>query len=367
MPASPAIWIFGGRGDVGVRLATILTMQTRRSIVLCSRDGEKASAVAQHIGERVKGYGLDLSCATAVTSVSPGSSVINLTEATHPDFAKAAVRTGGTFIESAATPDYVRLVYKAAQVAGRGLVVVNAGLMPGLSNVLTDALGKNVAKVTTADVVIEMGMGRHYGEAATRWMIRSLGDSYDAFDNCAAQKVLPGDLRRSVLFGEDQTAKPALGFPFSVQLDVADSELEAVRSYLAIEPAWMTRLIGALLRLRLGKHVSRADAKIERFLRRMPVVGRRKTRLFVEGLDRDGKPIASVQVTSGDQADLTAQMLAETLAVAEGASRRGVVETQHVMKPARALKTVKRASPNTDVFFSSQAVEDAVMSGKKVK
>lgn len=361
MPTSPEIWVLGGSGDVGRRLAAILRVNTGRSIVLCGRNWQKADDIAREIGGRAIGRSLDVSVESAVLQIPPGSSVVNLTEATHPKIAETTIRTGGVFIESAATPSYVHLIAEAANVTGDGLVVVNAGLMPGLSTVLAHALGRNLKDVTTIDIVIEIGMRRHYGKAATLWTIKSLDRPYDVLIDGASQKIRPGFLRRNVAFEEDRASRLALGFPFSVQLDEVDSGVKAVRSFLAIDPPWMTRLVAIALRLGLGKCLSNADGRVDRFIRKLPASGHAKTRLIVEGLDCNDKPVASVQVSSGDQADMTANLLAETLLEAEKSRQCGLVETQHILKPDQALAAVEEAIPDTRVFFSSGSVIDAVL------
>lgn len=353
----------GGSGDVGQRLATVLSEISQRSIVLCGRDEQKAEALAKKIGGRLEGRSLDVSVEIAADQIPAESSVVNLTEATHPAVARAVVRSGGIFIESAASPSYVNSIAETASLERSGLVVINAGLMPGLSNVLADALGKNLSDVAVVDIVIEMGMGRHYGEAATRWMIKNLGKPYEASDKDKPQLALPGELQRSVLFEEDQKTRLALGFPFSAQRDVP-SGVESIRSFLAIEPPWMTQLIAVVLKLGLGGRLSKADKRVDWLLRRFPVSGRARTRLFVEGLDRTGNTIASIQVSSGDQADITAEMLAETLLAAEKTTIRGLFETQHILEPDQALGAVERSSPDTGVFFSSDKAIDAILFGK---
>lgn len=365
MIANSAIWILGGSGDVGRRLAAVLSETTKRSVVLCGRDGHKADAVAKEIGGKVEGRGLDVSNKDVAAQVPPGSSIVNLTESAHPDIAKSAVLTGGIFVESAATPAYVHSISQAARNDGQGLVIVHAGLMPGLSNVLADALRKNISEITTVDVVIEMGMGRHYGAAATRWIIKSLGSTYDLLVDGAVRKVRPGYLHRSVVFEEESSERPALGFPFSTQLDVTTSGIQEIRSFLAIKPSWLTRLVSLALKLGIGSRLANVDARVERILRILPVTGGTQTRLFVEGLDRNGEPVASIQVSSGDQADITAAMLAETLLAAEKSMRRGLAEASDIMPPDRALSAVERTSPDTRIFFSSDAAIDSILFGRK--
>ncbi len=213
-------------------------------------------------------------------------------------------------------------------------------------------------------IVIEMGMGGQADMAATRWMIKSLGKPYETSVKGKPQLALPGELQRSVLFEEDQKTRLALGFPFSAQRDVPAPGVESVRNFLAIEPPWMTQLIAVVLKLGLGGRLSKADKRVDSLLRRFPVSGRARTRLFVEGLDRNGNTIASIQVSSGDQADITAEMLAETLLAAEKTTLRGLVETQHILEPDQALGAVERSSPDTGVFFSSDKAIDAILFGK---
>jgi len=350
----PPVWLLGGRGDVGGRLAALLAEDLCQRVVLCGRDGDAAAAVARKIGNAVTAIGLDSSDPSLAEMVPARASLVNLTEATHPAFAARCIETGGVFIESSASPEYVGLVSDATTSSQSGLAVMNAGLMPGLTNICARRLKSSLADILEIDIVIEMGLGRHHGPSATRWTIASLGKSYDTIIDGNRQTLPAGRLYRDIRFSGDDRSRVALGFPFSDQFSIAGLGILTARSFLALDPPWVTHLLYHAARLGLGKGMQRLSGRIQWLLDHMPVVGRIGTRLIVEGRGTGPTDISCIEIHTGDQADVTAVMLHETLLAARRTEMRGSIDSDRLVGVEDALTAIRHRLPETRVFQTSQ-------------
>lgn len=302
------IVLIGGTGDVGRRLVPLLLNHMSGSILVVSRSGIAPD-------DRAKTLRLDIADAGAASGLPSGATVVNLTEATPPSIAAHIVRTGGRFLETSASPDYMEAITReAAATGGPGMAVVCTGTAPGLSTLMAAAIAQMKGCATT-DIGLELGMGRHYGAAATAWSIGALGTVY-RLSSATSMTVRPGDMRRSFAFQRTGRERPAIGIGFPLQGIVgrsgASSTIRA-RTFLAFDPPHVTRLVWLLLRLGLGPALARRKHGLTRVLMRLPSLGRTCTRIAVEAQGPDGGVLASRHLTAGDQAEVTAAMILATI------------------------------------------------------
>lgn len=300
--------LIGGTGDVGRRLVALLRDDPAGEVVAVSRSG----AVSDDKAKMVR---LDIADAGAAAGLPPGATVVNLTEATPPSVAAHVVRTGGRFLETSASPDYVQAITRAvAATGGPGAGVVCVGTAPGLSTLMAADVAQ-INGCATVDIGLELGMGRHYGAAATEWSIGALGTSYRV-SGAQGAMLRPGDLRRSFAFRRTSPARPAFGVGFPQQGISRRSGARppgATRTFLAVDPPIVTRLVGLLLRLGLGPALARKKRGLTRILKRLPPVGHTCSRIAVEALGQDGKVLAARHFAGGDQAEITAAMIQATI------------------------------------------------------
>ena len=302
------IVLIGGTGDVGRRLVSLLLDNLADDILVVSRSGMAPE-------DRVKMLRLDIAGAGAASGLPPGATVVNLTEATPPSVAAHIVRTGGRFLETSASPDYVQAITReVAATGGPGAGVVCVGTAPGLSTLMAADVAQ-IDGCATVDIGLELGMGRHYGAAATEWSIGALGTIY-RLSGAGSLTVRPGHLRRSFTFGRTGRARPALDIDFPQQgIAGPSSALSPVRAYtfLAFEPPNVTRLVWLLLRLGLGPTLARKKRGLTRILMQLPSLGRTCTRIAVEAQGQDRGVLATRHFAAGDQAEVTAAMILATI------------------------------------------------------
>ncbi|EPX84100.1 saccharopine dehydrogenase NADP-binding domain-containing protein [Salipiger mucosus] len=305
------ICILGGYGDVGLRVARLLHARSDARILLAGRDGTKAARVARTIGERCEGMALDVKATEAATRLKGMTLCVSLTEATPPGLAAALVAEGTGFIDSSASPDYVTALRSAIEAVAspQASAILEAGLAPGLTNVMAAGLCRDHPETARIDVLIEMGMGVHHGFAATEWTLQSLGRTYPVKVDAKLQHIRTGALRRT--FETDTGTVSAIGFAFCDQQGIArDNALDSARTYLAVDPGWMTRVLGWLSRPALASIIQHHAATLARSILRMPTMGGTGTHLVVEAYDVQGNLLGRKSLTGGPQADLTAEVLA---------------------------------------------------------
>ncbi len=320
------ICLLGGYGDVGLRLARLLHEHSDHRIVLAGRDGSRAAAAAREIGPRCDGLQLDARAADAAEQLSSMSLCTNLTEATPPALAATLIAAGTHFVDSSASPDYVSSLRAAigGVSAPNATAVLEAGLAPGLTNLIADRLCREHPETRQVDVLIELGMGVHHGLAATEWTLRSLGRTYPVKLDGRWQRVCTAALTRT--FDTDTGPVDAIGFAFSDQQSIArNNDLDAARTFLALDPSWMTRSLRWFSRSAPSTLIRHRASTLAHWTRRVPPVGPTGTRLVVEALDREGNYVAGDQLDGGPQAEITAAVLAEAaMALTRPGNSRGI-------------------------------------------
>ena len=134
-------------------------------------------------------------------------------------------------------------------------------------------------------------------------------------------------------FDTDTGRIDAIGFAFSDQQGIArEYALDGARTFLAIDPCWMTRVLRWLSRPAPSAFVRRHAATLTRWMLRMPTIGGTGTRLVVEAFGPDDNILAKEYLSGGPQADLTAAVLAEAaLALMQSANDPGLRELGSIL------------------------------------
>lgn len=348
------IVLIGGAGDVGRRLVSLLLDHTAVSVLVVSRNGTAPD-------DRVETLRLDIAGAGAAAGLPPGATVVNLTEATPPSVAAHIVRTGGRFLETSASPDYVETITReAAATGGPGAVVVCVGTAPGVSTLMAADIAQ-IQGCAAIDIGLELGMGRHYGAAATEWSIGALGTVH-RLSGVTGTMVQPGDMRRSFAFQQTGRERPALGIGFPLQgiagRFAASSTIRA-HTFLAFDPPIVTRMVWFLLRLGLGPALARHKRGLTRILMRLPSLGRKSTRIAVEAQGADGGVLASRYLAVGDQAEVTAAMILATIRSvhSEEASLSGATTIVDHLTLSGALDALRGLLPEMSIEMWSTGTD----------
>lgn len=354
MSRSGDIWLLGGYGDVGLKTARRLVDLQDRPIVLAGRDAGKAEDAAKQLGGDVRGAAFDVTDPAAHRSISDSAAVVNLVESTPHTLPAAVVEAGGVFLDTSASPAHLkRLETHLSRRSVSGLAVLSVGLSPGLANIMAAKLKTERPDIEAIDLCLEMGLGRHHGQAATRWFLENAGGRYPYVSDGQVVEAEPGQLRRRFDLSGEPRSILALGYGFSDQLTIGEQlELRLSRSFVALDPPWMTRILSLLLRLGLGGAISRNADMLAAAMLKGPPFGKVRTRAVAEALDRSGTVRGRIELTSGDQAEITALMAAAATMSALDSPRRGVVHSDAILAFDDAAGLLATHLPETTMSLS---------------
>lgn len=348
MSAVQEIWLVGGYGDVGFRTAQSLLQLTDARLVLAGRNADAAVEAASRLGSRVRGQGLDVR--QAATAPDTAIAVLNFVDGSPPGLASSIVGRGGLYLDASADPVYLAGL-KQAIGPGPGLAVLNAGLTPGITNVLAHEIAGSSGQIRSIDVSIEIGAGRHHGHAATTWILRNVNAPYRAKRDGHWVEVQPARETKTVSFGPHSGPVSAIGFGFADQQAIAESlPLQQVRTFLALDPAYLTRLLGWIARSRMATRVEQNADFLAKVFRRLPAIGGAGTRVRVQGYDADGHEVRAIGFESGDQAEITAATLAFAAAEALRADASGAHNLERILNYQMVKDMLQRTMPHTAWF-----------------
>ena len=272
--------ILGGSGDVGSRLVRLLSDHQEWKVWAVSR----RNRAVETAHENVVYTALDVARPDAAHSLPDDAMVVNLTEATPPGLVAEILARGGTVLDTSATPSYVHALIRAAD-GTNGCLVTGVGTAPGLSTLMAAALASD-KRVETLRIGVELGMGRHYGQAAAEWFFRTLGQPYD--DPATGRSILPGTNPWKFSFAQNEAPRMALDVAFPDKGIFPNGREGCVRHYLAGDPPLVTRFFAVSKWLGLGRWMAGHSLRLAEFSHWLPPIGPIRTRMAAVAFDHDG-------------------------------------------------------------------------------
>lgn len=337
--------ILGGSGDVGSRLIRLLSDHQEWKVWAVSRRSRAVETTLKNVVYTA----LDVARPGAAKSLPDDAIVVNLTEATLPELVAERLARGETVLDTSATPSYVDALIRAA-AGTNGCLVTGVGTAPGLSTLMAADLASD-EQVETLRIGLELGMGRHYGQAAAEWFFRALGIPYD--DPVTGRSVFPGKKPWRFNFTRNEAPRLALDVAFPDEGMQPNGREVRVHHYLAVDPPFVTHLFAVAQRLWLGRWMSEHSRRLTKFSEWLPQFGQLRTRIAVVAFDCEGKEIASNLFEGGDQADLTAAMILVTLeAMRSGDARQaGANSIVDHLDLEQALSGLRRHFPGIEPMY----------------
>jgi saccharopine dehydrogenase (NAD+, L-lysine forming) len=271
-----AILIAGGYGVVGSRIAAELAPGYPDRVVVAGRSQQRANARAAAIGHGVRGLLLDVTVPSSIVAALEDVAVIvSCIDQPERGLLHAAIERGLRYTDI--TPHLTQLgrgaAYEQIDAAARAsgsLVLLGAGLVPGISSVMVRAVADTVGGADTIETALLLAAGDATGPASFDYFLQELTMPFDVHVNGADHPARAFSQRRIVDFPSPVGPRPAYLFPFSDQvLYPRTMGARTVRSRLALDPSWLAPLLAVAVRtgaarIVAGERLRRAIAQRRR-------------------------------------------------------------------------------------------------------
>jgi saccharopine dehydrogenase (NAD+, L-lysine-forming) len=308
-----AILIAGGYGVVGSRIAADLAPRYPDRVIIAGRNPQRATTTAAAIGHGVRGRALDVTVPSAIpAALEDVAVVINCIDQPRRGLLHAAIQQGLAYTD--VTPHLVELgrgaayedLHQAARASG-ARVLLGAGLVPGIANVMAAALARTLGGTDAIDTSLLLAADDLTGPASFDYFLQELAMPFHVHVGGADRPVRAFSDPRVVGFPAPIGPRRAYLFPFSDQvLYPRTLGARSVLSRLALDPAWLARLLALLVGTGAARVV--AHARIRRTLARV-----RRARALGQGVwfglrvdVTNGARSRSATLVGRGQADATA-------------------------------------------------------------
>lgn len=343
-PGQGDIVIAGGYGHVGRSIAARLAPLYPDRVVLAGRNQDKADETAAATGHGCRGLKLDTADGIAPEGAS---TVIMCLDQFDPSFASDCLAHGLGYVDVSADGRILEMIEALEPTAqrGDGTALIDVGLAPGLTNLLSRLLVETVGEVRQLDLFVLLGVGDDHGLAALEWTLDKFDSEFIVIENgqphwVRAQREtrsaqIPGR-RRRVLgvrfdFPEQRSLPRTLGVP-------------TVSSWMATLPPSVARSM-RIAALAGGGELTRRPRSRRALLKSLERggVGTDECGVLVQATDADGQ-MTEISVLSRDQSGLTAIATSlMAIEVIEGRVPVGVHHSDRVIEPRPLLAQLAEA------------------------
>ena len=211
-PDSGKILIVGGYGKVGRSIAERLAPPLPGRVAISGRSLSKAQAVAGEIGHGVEGRAIDIQAASSADALDGVVLVIVCIDQTDTRFARQCLARAIHYIDISADYGFLSHVEKLDALARQNSVtaLLSVGVAPGLTNLLAARVGARMARIERIDILLELGLGDHHGQAAVEWMLDNLDTEYEVKENGRPKTVRSFGERINICLPGQNPARPAI-------------------------------------------------------------------------------------------------------------------------------------------------------------
>jgi saccharopine dehydrogenase (NAD+, L-lysine forming) len=257
--SSQKIFIVGGYGVVGTRIATQLATEYPGCLVISGRNPERADELAKSIGQGVRGRKIDVTAPTTIASALDDIAVvISCIDQPSRMLLWAAIERGLAYTDI--TPHLTELgrgaefdkIDNASRQHG-ARIVLGTGIVPGISNVIARSLSDMLGGADEIETALVLDANDTKGPASLDYFVQELSMSFDVW--LCGKDVLtrPFTAPKLVEFPPPIGAQPSYLFPFSDQvLYPRTLGVTTALTRLAFLPPWLARLLALMVRTRVS-------------------------------------------------------------------------------------------------------------------
>ena len=275
------ILIAGGYGTVGRRIAALLALDYGPRLVVGGRNMEPAQQLARSLGHGVGAVRIDVNDAHSVQEAIAGVGVVIscVRQGAVPHLLEAAVAQGCGYTDMAPMsirrPPVPRALREQAVATG-ARVIVGAGLVPGLSNMLARQGADAVGPVRSVVVTCLLSLGDEFGSDSAGYIADEVLTPFSVLVDGRRVKARALQGAGHARFPPPVGRIRAFRFPFSDQVGYSES-LGARTAYtrIAILPKWTGSVFSVYLALKRGSMGSEKAGGRERMARLLEGLKRR--------------------------------------------------------------------------------------------
>lgn len=247
------VLIVGGYGVVGRRIAAELGPDYPGRVVVAGRSLARANNAAAAIGHGAHGRRIDIALPSSIAAALDGVAVvISCIDQPGRTLLWAVIERGLRYTDI--TPHLTELgrgaeygkINAAARASGARLVL-GAGIVPGISNVMVRALADALGGADEIETALLLGAADVSGPASFDYFLQELAMSFDIHVGGEDHPARAFTVPRLVEYPPPVGAQLSYLFPFSDQvLYPLTMGVGTAVTRLAIEPAWLARVLSIL-------------------------------------------------------------------------------------------------------------------------
>lgn len=251
------ILIVGGYGAVGQVIARTLANKFPNRVIVGGRRYEKAKALAQASGGKIRPLQLDLATAHQNPDLFDDVAVVVMClDVPDMRFIQPCFQRGIHVIDITADDQILQQIESLQEAAktGGSTAILSVGLSPGLTNLLVRYAQTQLDTVYHADIHLFLGLGEAHGTAAARWTLQNLNASYPVRENGTQRQVSSFGESKLVHFPNGDGQRRVYRFNFADQHVVARTlNLASVSTWVTFDPAASASLMNFLRQTGLSK------------------------------------------------------------------------------------------------------------------
>ena len=259
-PEGEKILIIGGYGQVGRVIAERLAPLFPGRVAVAGRSFAKATAAATGIGHGAEGRAVDIYSATDGDALNGVALVIVCLDQTDTRFVKRCLSRGIGYLDITAEYAFLSQVedFDALAKENNATALLSVGVAPGLTNLLAARACARMDRVDRLDILLELGLGDHHGQAAIAWMLDNLDAEYQVRENGRMKSVRSFSDSFELGLPGAKTTRAAYRFNFSDQHVLArTSDVPSVSTWIRFDNRLSTWAFARSSQIGLGRLLRR--------------------------------------------------------------------------------------------------------------
>ena len=352
------ILIVGGYGKVGLSIAERLARLFPDRVTLAGRSLDKAMVAAAEIGHGAQGRYLDIFSAEVTNELDGVALVLVCLDQSDTHFVEQCLKHAILYVDISADYSFLSRVEKLDHLARQNgaTAVLSVGVAPGLTNMLTARVQKEMEQVERIDILLEFGLGDHHGQAAVEWMFDNLDAEYDVKEDGQFRTVRSFGDRINISLPTQQAARPAYRFNFSDQHVISRStEVPSVATWIRFKDPFSTWAFAKASQAGLGRLLRRRWwRKIALWLFMKVHIGSDICGVAARatGRTKDGSETLTFGVIGRKEALMTAIIATETVRqLLSKISTAGVLHSEQVIALAPVITALRKEMSDITVVL----------------